>query len=238
MSESTKAVFLSYASQDKEAARKICEALRQAGLEVWFDVSELRGGDAWDQKIRKQIKECALFIPLITPTTNSRPEGYFRLEWKLAVDRSHLLADDHPFLFPIVIGDVNDATARVPDRFRDVQWTRLRLDETPAEIADRVRRLLSGSVGAAAEDVRGRAQGAPKQDKPQKQKSLPRRVFGTLVLGEAGDQRSHSRISRRSGPTRGGHAGQAGDPDRDLVRSAENGGTRQGDELGEVRFID
>ena len=144
MSEYGKAVFLSYASQDADAAKRICEVLRSAGVEVWFDQSELRGGDAWDAKIRKQIKECALFVPLISPNTNSRPEGYFRLEWKLAVDRSHLLADDHPFLFPIVIGDVIDATARVPDKFRDVQWTRLRLDETPAELGARVAKLLGG----------------------------------------------------------------------------------------------
>lgn len=140
------AVFLSYASQDAEAARRICGALRQAGVEVWFDQSELRGGDAWDRNIRKQIRECALFVPIISEATQSRAEGYFRLEWKLAVDRSHLLADDHPFLFPIVIGDVAEATARVPDKFREVQWTRLRLDETPAEVAGRVARLLGGSA--------------------------------------------------------------------------------------------
>ncbi|MFZ5496476.1 MAG: TIR domain-containing protein [Verrucomicrobiota bacterium] len=161
MSEGPKAVFLSYASQDSEAAKKICDALRAAGVEVWFDQSELVGGDAWDQKIRKQIKECALFVPLISETTDSRSEGYFRLEWKLAVDRSHLMADDAPFLFPVVVGDVNDATARVPDRFREVQWTRLRLDETPAELAARVTRLLSGDAGASLDDARGRAPGAP-----------------------------------------------------------------------------
>lgn len=59
----TQAIFLSYASQDADAARRICESLRAAGLEVWFDQSELRGGDAWDASIRKQIKECALFVP-------------------------------------------------------------------------------------------------------------------------------------------------------------------------------
>ena len=43
-----KAVFLFYASQDAEAARRICESLRSAGVEVWFDQNELVGGDAWD----------------------------------------------------------------------------------------------------------------------------------------------------------------------------------------------
>ena len=46
MPESTPTVFLSYASDDRQAAQKICDALRAAGMEVWFDLSELRGGDA------------------------------------------------------------------------------------------------------------------------------------------------------------------------------------------------
>ena len=49
MTENNKAIFLSYASQDADAARRICDALH-AGLEVWFDQSELRGGDAWDAR--------------------------------------------------------------------------------------------------------------------------------------------------------------------------------------------
>ena len=46
-----KAVFLSYASQDAEAARRICEAVRAAGVEVWFDQSELVGGDTWREPL-------------------------------------------------------------------------------------------------------------------------------------------------------------------------------------------
>lgn len=151
MSDLPKAVFLSYASQDAEAAKRICDALRAAGVEVWFDQSELVGGDAWDAKIKKQIRECALFVPVISPATNARAEGYFRREWKQAVERTHDMADDMPFLFPIVIGDVADATARVPDKFREVQWTRLKLEETPSELAARISRLLSGNVAGGAD---------------------------------------------------------------------------------------
>jgi hypothetical protein len=84
MSESAKAVFLSYASQDVGSALRICSALRAAGVEVWFDQDALVGGDAWDQKIRGQIGACALFMPVISANTQARQEGYFRLEWKLA----------------------------------------------------------------------------------------------------------------------------------------------------------
>jgi TIR domain len=58
-------VFLSYASQDAPEAQRICEALRAARIEVWFDKSELRGGDARDRSIRQQIHDCALFVPII-----------------------------------------------------------------------------------------------------------------------------------------------------------------------------
>jgi len=157
MSELPKAVFLSYASQDSEVALRVCDALRAAGLEVWFDQSELRGGDAWDASIRKQIKECALFVPIISANTDARSEGYFRLEWKLAVDRSHLLADDQAFLLPMVIDDTSQASARVPDRFRERQWSRLSGEETPAAFAQRANRLLSGLAAPASPAIPARA---------------------------------------------------------------------------------
>src|SRR5262245_17315613 len=143
--EDSKAVFLSYASEDAEAAQRICDALRTAGVEVWFDANELRGGDVWDASIRTQIRECALFVPIVSANTDRRGEGYFRLEWKLAVDRSHLMADDHAFLVPVAIDGTVDANRRVPDKFREVQWTRLLGGETPANFVEHVRRILSGS---------------------------------------------------------------------------------------------
>jgi TolB-like protein/Tfp pilus assembly protein PilF len=148
VTEPSRAVFLSYASQDAEAAQRICETLRAAGIEVWFDQSELRGGDAWDQLIRKQIKSCALFIPVISHATHDRREGYFRLEWKLAVDRSHLMDPEMAFLLPVVIDDTDD-DERVPERFREVQWTRLPGGNATPIFVERVRRLLSPEAATA-----------------------------------------------------------------------------------------
>jgi TolB-like protein/tetratricopeptide (TPR) repeat protein len=137
------AVFVSYASQDAQAAQRICEALRSAGVEVWFDQSELRGGDAWDRQIRDQIHECRLFIALISAQTEVRDEGYFRREWKLAVDRTHDMAEKKAFLVPVVIDDTLERGASVPEKFHEVQWTRLPQGDTPPAFVERVRRLLS-----------------------------------------------------------------------------------------------
>src|SRR5579862_5783327 len=125
MASSSQAVFVSYARDDAAAARRVAEALRSRGIEVWFDENELRGGDAWDAKIRKQIDECDLFIAVISRNTEERAKGYFRLEWKLAVDQMHLLAAGVPFVLPVAIDDLREDAARVPPEFLRVQWTRL-----------------------------------------------------------------------------------------------------------------
>ena len=136
------AVFLSYASEDAEAAARICEALREAGIEVWFDRSELRGGDAWDSQIKKQIHDCALFVPMISAHTNARTEGYFRREWNLATRRTLDMSQDAPFLVPVMIDETREADARVPEEFLRTQWTWLPGGETSPAFAARVRQLL------------------------------------------------------------------------------------------------
>jgi TolB-like protein/tetratricopeptide (TPR) repeat protein len=123
--KSSGAVFLSYASEDALEAKRICESLRASEIEVWFDQNELRGGDAWDRRITHQIRECVLFIPIISKHTEVRLEGYFRREWRAAVERTRDMADGTAFLLPVVIDETSEAHARVPDRFREVQWTRL-----------------------------------------------------------------------------------------------------------------
>ncbi|HET7756835.1 MAG TPA: TIR domain-containing protein [Steroidobacteraceae bacterium] len=149
MSTPTGAVFLSYASQDADAARRICDALRISGIEVWFDQSELQGGDAWDRRIREQIHECRLFIPIVSANSEARVEGYFRREWKFAADRTHDLSERVAFLVPVVIDSTSEVKADVPDAFRHVQWTRLPGGDTSSAFVERVTRLLSPEASFA-----------------------------------------------------------------------------------------
>jgi adenylate cyclase len=151
MSADARAVFLSCASQDAEVARVIAEALRAAGVEVWFDQRELVGGDAWDAKIRGRIASCALFVPIISANTQARTEGYFRLEWKLAEDRSHLVARGIPFIVPLVIDATTQRGALVPEAFLAVQWTRVPTGEPTPDLVAHLRRLLGSRARGAGE---------------------------------------------------------------------------------------
>jgi TolB-like protein/tetratricopeptide (TPR) repeat protein len=136
------AVFISYASEDAEPASRICDALRSAGIEVWFDQRELRGGDVWDQTIRARIRDCTLFIPIISRHTQQRLEGYFRREWKLAVNRTNDMAEEKPFLVPVVVDHTKPQEAVVPEQFRGLQWTVIVDGVVPPSFAERVSDLL------------------------------------------------------------------------------------------------
>ncbi len=172
MTDAPKAIFLSYAREDTDAARRIAEALRGFGVEVWFDQSELRGGDQWDAKIRTQIKSCALFIPLISATTQERDEGYFRLEWKLADDRSHLMAAGKAFIVPVVIDDTPETGMAVPDSFTRAQWTRLAGGTPTPQFVEQVKRLL-------AKPQVGVGRGLPTPPDSVESRRMPRSAAGS-----------------------------------------------------------
>jgi hypothetical protein len=159
-------VFLSYASEDREVARLIGDALLANGLEVWFDESELGGGDAWDQKIRRQIRECDYFMALVSAHTEARHEGYFRREWRLAVERTLDMADDHTFLLPVVIDDTVEVRARVPERFLSVQWLRLPGGRATPALEVLCRRLVSGDVAASTAERKRTARAAGRVPSP------------------------------------------------------------------------
>ena len=137
-------VFISYASEDRAAARTLRDALTVTGLEVWYDENELGGGDAWDQKIRRQIRDCDYFLPMISAATEARKEGYFRREWRLAAERTLDMADDVLFLLPVAIDSTSESGARVPDKFLAVQWLRLPDGRSTPALEALCRRLLAG----------------------------------------------------------------------------------------------
>jgi len=136
------AIFLSYASDDLEAAERVKTALEKAGLDVWFDKRLLAAGDDWDQKIRRNVANCSLFLPIVSKATESRLEGYFRREWAWAADRALSIADEIPFIVPVTIDDTPAYTAKVPERFKRCQFTQLADGQITVEFTERLKQLV------------------------------------------------------------------------------------------------
>jgi TolB-like protein/Tfp pilus assembly protein PilF len=175
-------IFLSYAREDTDAARRIADALHGFGIEVWFDQSELRGGDAWDAKIKRQIKECALFVAIISANSQARGEGYFRREWKLAIERTHDMAAGIPFLIPIVIDQTLESKALVPEEFMRVQWTRLADGAPTAQFVERIKRLVEKPLASVEEAPAPRPNiAAAEPTKPSRRAGIPGWVWGVVA---------------------------------------------------------
>ena len=136
------AVFLSYASEDRPVVKAIHDALDAADVEVWFDQGQLAGGDDFDKIIRRHIKNCSLFLPIVSKQTEARLEGYFRLEWRLAAERALQIAEGVPFIVPICIDNTDAYAASVPGKFREVQWMKLEGGRPTNDLCERVRELV------------------------------------------------------------------------------------------------
>jgi hypothetical protein len=142
------AIFVSYAKEDIDAARRLhAELLEIAGDVAWIDKQALKSGDEWERRIKGAIQRCSFFLPLISANTERRSEGYFRLEWKKAANRSDMI-QGRKFIFPIVVDEnftgMNDY-ALLPDQFKAFQFSHApggRLNnELRSELSEQIRML-------------------------------------------------------------------------------------------------
>lgn len=138
-------IFISYSSDDIGAATRLFEDLSDIGGDVaWFDKTALKPGDNWDQHLRSAIQRCSLFVPLLSPNTERRTEGYFRLEWNEAAERSRRI-QGRKFIFPLVIDPDAGAMgsyALVPDAFKAVQYCHAPAGQMPEALKTEFREQL------------------------------------------------------------------------------------------------
>jgi hypothetical protein len=156
---SQNAVFISYCrtdasggvARDQEVALAIRDALVARDVDVWLDQRALEGGDDYSKKIRRYINTCSVFVPLISETTESRADGFFRMEWGWALERlPHFTGSDRQFLLPVVIDQTDPIRAKIPEEFREIHWTRLRDGKPDNELLDRIQSLYEKARPARA----------------------------------------------------------------------------------------
>jgi len=73
-SEETKGklkIFLSYSSLDYDIAKQIKDFLEEFGMEVFLAHTSIEPTKAWEEEIYKSLKECDMFIPLLTENFKS-----------------------------------------------------------------------------------------------------------------------------------------------------------------------
>ena len=138
------AVFLSYASKDRAVVDGLQAALETAGMKVFFDREQLQVGNSWEAKLRRNIDECSLFVPVISAQTlTPDPDRFFRKEWRIALDRAQMKSfnPESAFLLPVVIDNSTIDDPELPPEFRAVQWQPLPGGVATGDFVERVRQL-------------------------------------------------------------------------------------------------
>ncbi|HEV7786092.1 MAG TPA: toll/interleukin-1 receptor domain-containing protein [Thermoanaerobaculia bacterium] len=138
------AIFVSYANENLEAASRLVEGLRAAGLEVWFDKHALQMGDDWARTIRRSIERCSLFLPVISrqAVSEENRRRFFWREWNEAADFARGMAPDETFIVPVAIDGTRIDHAPLPDSFTRAQGKTLLDGHVTPEVAELLRELV------------------------------------------------------------------------------------------------
>jgi hypothetical protein len=93
-------IFLSYAQEDFESARRLFNDLKALGVNIWFDKESLLPGQNWRVAITGAIKRSRYFLAVLSGNSVTK-KGYVQKEMKHALE----VVDEYPeteiFLIPV-----------------------------------------------------------------------------------------------------------------------------------------
>lgn len=98
--ETQPAVFVAYASEDLETARRLAEALRAADCSPWLDKDRLMPGQNWTQSIERAISDADAFVACFSSGSVSK-RGQFQSELRHALECAQNRPLDDVFLLPV-----------------------------------------------------------------------------------------------------------------------------------------
>lgn len=132
-------VFISYACEDKEIARKLSRSLEEAGFEVWLDENNILPGDNWAEKVSQALKESQAMVVLVSPA--AMDSKWVRHEIEFALGAKEYSGR----LVPVFVGSPDriprDRLPWILRRLRGIELTDQAEDETLREVAE----ILSAS---------------------------------------------------------------------------------------------
>lgn len=122
-------VFISYASQDIDVARRVFLDLKVEGLHPWMDKPPkpyeaygLLPGENWRTRLSTEINESQFFIAILSKESVQK-KGYVQREFRLALDLMNEIPSDSLFLFPLLMDDCTVPELSVDTiSIRDLNW--------------------------------------------------------------------------------------------------------------------
>lgn len=116
-------VFISYASEDFDYAKKVYNFLVERGLEPWMDKEKLLPGTNWDIMIKTELMR-ADFVLILLSQSSVRKRGYVQLEINLALEKRKEKLPTDTYIIPVKIN-----RCEIPQSLSGLQWFDLSSNE-------------------------------------------------------------------------------------------------------------
>jgi len=79
-------IFISYSSNDAVKVRRLVEALKDKGGNLWFDEEQILPGDDLIQKMSDGISQCRYYVICLSPSFEKKPPtSWVKKEFKMAI---------------------------------------------------------------------------------------------------------------------------------------------------------
>jgi tetratricopeptide (TPR) repeat protein len=117
MQKTSSMIFISYAHEDFEAAKRLYLDLKHAGLNIWLDKESLLPGQDWQIEIRRNIRNSSYFLALLSSNSVSK-RGYVQREVAEALDVFKEFPESKVFIIPVRLDECKPSH----EKLYTLQW--------------------------------------------------------------------------------------------------------------------
>lgn len=135
-------VFISYAREDLDSARRLYSDLKAHGLRPWLDKEDLLPGDDWRRAVVAAIQKCDYFLALLS-SNSVQKTGFVQRELREALSALDEKPDGTKYIIPARLDDCSPSHVRLTD----LNW----VDLFPSWEVGLNRVLLALNISAASE---------------------------------------------------------------------------------------
>lgn len=132
-----KKVFISYAREDLETAKKLYFDLKAGGFDPWLDEKNLLAGQNWRQVIPQELRKTG-YVLILMSTISVKKRGYVQAEQRMAMEMMEEFPLGDIFLIPIRIDN-----CETPFRLEGINWVDLFPNENYEAALDKIIRGLN-----------------------------------------------------------------------------------------------
>lgn len=134
-------IFISYSRTDEFVVDRLRDSLKEQGLNVWFDRTNINGGDGWLERATHGIRTSRLFVPVLSKSIEREiyEEHEYRTEWRIATAIFNKRGGQ-TFIYPLNEKgfDFYKSETKVPSEFQEKHATAYDITSDFVDIAKAV----------------------------------------------------------------------------------------------------